>query len=399
MNRNGIASGLCLAMIGWGWVVLPARADDAPATQPAQLTTITLHVQNADAREVVKQLAAQSGVTFESSGPWMWSGQNGSPIALVSLDLDHSPFWQAVAQFCTLAHCTAWDDNAGGLRLQPSYGFQSGTLSGVMDTSGPYSVVAQSIQRSSTANLATGDISHNDCIQLQLYVDPSLRILRYAQPWLDVADDDNGRSMVAQPPPPDGQMMNSFSSSPVHIQATVPLKFGPQPGRALVNLSGEWRVVVPAEIKTMTIDNVSNAVGTTTTVGDYSMTITSCRLQGASGNVGMTVKRKTPPPPNPVAGAISQALFGANSGPDQTDFLMYKLQGGALTLVDADGKSIAANGGGGGGLDQVQWNVSVFPGNQTGWGKPPIKLVWKIATQIRTDTVSFHFKDLTLPQQ
>jgi hypothetical protein len=376
-----------------------ARADGAPATQP---TTVTLHMEDADAREVLRRIAAAAHMEIQLFPPWMWSGTNGSPVTIVSVNFDHEPFWQAVAEFCKVAHCSV---NQGGfgsgtLQFQQSYNNQdNGMLGGVMDASGPYAVVAQSIRRSATTALATGRVSHDDCIQLSLFIDPALRLVMTSRPWLEVAEDDQGQSMVPTQKPDASINAAMYSSTPWQTNSTAELKFPEHAGRRLATVSGHWLVEVPAEIQTLTINDVQKAVNKKTTVGDYSMTITSCRLNGASGQIAMNVSRAPQAPVNPVLDHVAQMVFGIPQQPRRPDYLMYKLQGAAITLVDANGKIADVNGGGGGGVDEVQWQVSVSSQPQSDWGKPPIKLVWKIVTQTEIRSVDFHFKDLPLPQE
>jgi hypothetical protein len=261
-----------------------------------------------------------------------------------------------------------------------------------MDTFGSYTIIATAVERDASVNLATNRTSHNDSLHLQLYVDPAVHVLQISQPVLTQADDDNGQSMLPDSPAQNQRLMNGQFGG-LSAQGSAALKYPPQVGRRLVNVSGEWDVQVPAATTDLTINDVSSAVGQTTTAGDYSLTIVSCDLHGRSGRINLTADRK------PFPGILSR-IFPAVPSAGGPDFLMYKLQGGAIKLIDADGNIATPDGGGGGSIDQVQWNLNISQFNTPPtWGKLPIKLVWRIPTQTRIDSVLFHFKDLPLPRE
>jgi hypothetical protein len=379
----------CLISCGIAW------ADDAaaPSTQP---TTVTIHATEADPQQVFEDILKAGGLKTAVNNPWMWGGINSGKPALISVNFDHVPFWQAMAQYCAATHCMVYSDYQGGIRVQPNS--EPGMLGGVMDTFGSYAIVATNVERDANINLINSRTSHNDYLHLQLYVDPAVQALRSAQPWLTQADDDNGQSMLPDAPPQAQMMMNGQMGNNLSFQGSAALKYPPQVGRRLVNVSGEWDVEAPSEFTVLTIDDVAAAAGKTTTAGDYSITIISADLLGRNGRINLTANRK-PAPQNPVNGMFAQVFPGVRPG-SPPDFLMNKMQGGAIKLIDADGNVTTPSGGGGGGMDQVQWNLNVMQmNNQTPWGKAPIKLVWKIPTKTRIEAVTFHFKDLPLPQE
>jgi hypothetical protein len=352
-----------------------------------------------DARDALDHIAKQAGIEIKFNPPWLWSGQNNSPVEVLSIDLDNAPFWSAMSDFCTAAHARVFENGPQGLMIGEDATPSTSHLGGVMITSGPYAVVATRITRNAQTDLATGQTSRFDNLLMSLYVDPNIRITSHSQAWLEIANDETGQSLLPDHNAnADTVQMLGISYERFCIQQQAALKFPAHPGHSLALVRGGMLIETPDQVSTIQIDDITQSIGKLYTAGDYSLQITACHLAQSSGNLAFTASRKprpAPPPDKPVAHTLKQLLSIPQPLP-RTDWISNRLQGNAPTLINADGTQISAGGGGGGSDTRVDWTMNF---NQSIPIQQPVKLVWRIPTKLRTDTVQFEFKDLPLPQE
>jgi RNA polymerase sigma factor (sigma-70 family) len=351
------------------------------APDPSEVTPITMHFRNTDARDAIRQLAAQANVSMNVWPDYYLSGQyNSSPVQL-TMDLNAVPFWYAVDQICGATHSQVQKigGNATISVLQGSPGMSG--LCGILYQSGPITFVATSVEHNRGFRLSDKTTQRNDSVQLEMLVDPAVLLLNYDNvAVLSRAVDDKGTSMVVASEPQQAQpnMRNAFGDWRIPI--LVPILYPPSPGTEITDLAGSIRVSLASHFSPMAIEDATHSIGKSKSAGAYSMRLDSFTLNNA-GNL--------------YVGSIRVSLHRSADAPGR-DIALSEQSINSVTLIDAVGErmtiSVQPNGPDG---DSATAEGSFG----SSMGALPVKLQWNVPTQTKVETLPFEFKHLPLPKE
>jgi hypothetical protein len=363
----------------------PAMAAAAAALAPPAVvvadpngpTAITLHVNGADARDVLQQIARQGHVKCQVWPDYLWSGKFGNPTQRVTLNIDNLPFWMAIGKLCAATDSNVMEmGDKQAITIGSSYHGNATGLAGVDCQSGMFTVVANTIGYSRSCDLNDATTSRNVGLSMTVFVDPKIRLVKYpSRAGLDAAQDDQGISMLdSQNNSADDPAFSLMNGPNFNLYAT--LKYSPHLGRELTHLAGHFQVMVVGGATPMVIHDISHSIGKSVSYKYYHMTLDSYSYINGSGSVLVT-----------VSSTNSHFPWGHadNDLRDKVD--------GAISIVDGTGRVIALGGGGSG--DQIHTGIDFTDEN---WHEP-VTLIWNVPTEIKTVTVPFEFKNLLLPQE
>jgi hypothetical protein len=359
-------------------VAPPATVPSAQSEQNGP-TLITLHVTDADARDVLQQIARQANVRIALWPDWCWSGTSGSKKYRVTMNLDNIPFWTAIDQLCAATKSRLIVSGSDRRSLSITEGTQRGMdFSGIKYQSGPFTVVANQITHTRTSNLVDGSTDPSDMLSMNVYLDPRFTLLKCASiAVLDLAQDDNGVSMLPANAPLSALFRPPFTDWDCQLHAY--LKYPPHPGKRLSRVTGHFDAELVQRTTPLTIDDVAHSIGKGISYEDYTMTLDSYSSINGNGSIRVTISKKR-----------SGSIWGAAD-----DGLEAEKVDDAISLVNGDGETICSMGSGSGDANERHAGVNFMFGRI----KEPVKLVWNFPEEIKTETVHFEFKDLPLPQE
>jgi len=357
------------------------RIADAP-------TFITLHAAGANPADVCAQISRQAHIGISGWPPWVWNGGAPGRASPVSLDVDQMPFWLAMQKFCDATHTEPGNvgNDVDSITLMPHGG--NGAGNAPWDQEGLFSIIAQQIVHNREVDLASGNSTKNDFVQIIVYADPKVRILKYTVPQLLQAVDDLGNSMVSS------ATMNSFSSDPFRswsIQCDLPLQFPQHFGSKLSVIEGTIVVQVPAHTELLRIPDLSRAGNAVFSAGGRKVEVESfsslpdgsIRLRARVSNLSATIAP-------PRMGLVPMGM-GLQMQPNLFEEFRQ------ARMIDAAGKSLPIIGGGSGSMTSIEYDATISPPMDRTPLKAPFSLEWKVVTEIKTETIHFKFKDLPLP--
>lgn len=325
---------------------------------------ITLHLKNATPQAAFQELSRQGHVLIRAWRPSLWTNRDYPPI---TLELQDSPFWEAMREVCVASELKPLFDNSDGesLVLQPDLNHD---MKCPHTTSGAFTIMLSSL--SHRRNIAAGaDQKTGDGeLLLSFFVDPRWRVMGYPGQTDFSAQLPDGTSLFAREP----MAIQGFREhSPMWLMRGT-LEKVPVAAKRLTQVSGSFKVTLLEMSELREINNVMEAGGTLSRCGGHSLQLASIQKLGEGYKVHCVVTR---------AGLSDQPWRG-------------EMEGQAIQLIDADGRPLqrseTQNQQAG---DQVSYDLSFTPGrNQT---KPPAKLAWQIPLEQHELTVSFQLDDLT----
>ena len=372
-----------------------AQLDQLRADRP---TTVSLHVANANPRDVFAELGRQAGVRFAYLPDMLFQPQFG-PAPKVTLDLTDRPFWSAVDEVCKQAGARATTFNqTGGADLTIMAGAGDPLLTGPVSDQGRLVMVAQTYDRARQISYADGTSSGSDTVTLLALIDPKLRLSEPSQPLatVTVATDDKGASLVTTPTavaaaaglvrrgrgrPVPMRMMNAaafarsvgrgYTGAGPMRQLTVDLKPPSAGATKVAVLKGTVALSVVGRSETMTVDDAAHAGHVVRTVGRFVVDVDKVAVtdHGVSYTLSVRSTDGTPvPSPLPEVRLEDAAghPIGGYTGSRSSD------SDGTRTRLTAELNTTTPVTG-------------------------PVRLLWTVATQTRTVTLPFEIHDLALP--
>jgi hypothetical protein len=354
-----------------------------PASQPIapdQLakSLITLHVADAHPSKVCESLAEQSGATI---CPWpaqIWTEQGGQAPPRITLDLEAATFWSAMARFCAAANVRPqFVGGQPGICLVP--GSAGGMLGGRLDDRGAFAIVASQIARNRAASFADDSMSRDDRIELLVYIDPAVNVLRFARPMALETAVGNGGIKLLPRQPGGGEMVGLDWHGPRWMVAThARLDLPPDAGRKIARLKGSLRVQVVGRAAPLEIDDLENAARREVSAGNRTVKVT--RFQIVDEHSAMLDLELTRP--------REAELLGPS--------LLAELR--AVQIIDGEGTRVTSEiSGGGGNALRAHWHGRFADARLRLKSGKPIKLVWNVPVEAQTVDVPFEFRDLPLP--
>jgi hypothetical protein len=348
-------------------------AADAP-------TCISLHVKNAKPAKVLKEISDQAHTIVAGWPDVFWTGQQPGVIPNVTLDLDHVTFWTAIQQVCAITHSHPQYIGQG----QPGDVSLIMGNAGTWDQEGLFAFVPMTINHSSQVDLIDGSQTRDDSMMLSVFIDPRVHLAGWDSPRITVAEDEHGLSMLSRSVLPPGPNFDFLPQSGPYVGApprwsintSLPLAFPAHRGDVLARLGGTMLFRLHDMGSLLQIDDLTNAVGKSTTVADQTATVTACTFDGnTTVTLHVRLSRKT--------GA------GGSHGAEP---VLHEFD--SARIVDAAGQQLVPSGHGTGTDAQIDWEAT-FTGKKP--AKPPFSLRLPITTPHAPMTVTFNFKDLPLP--
>jgi hypothetical protein len=336
---------------------------------------ITLNVKDAKPQDVFAEIAKQARAEFALQPRNMWTMRN---FPLLTMNVERVNFWAALKEACSKAGVSPmpWG-NQRGMTLQP-HGMQM-QWNGPASFSGPFMVVANRIQKSSSIELANAaNVQRDFSVQLTVFAEPKVRVLQSSyNVKIDEAVDDKGNNLVTSDRVHDGMS----SGNQWMWTLTARLNWPENPGTKLTRLKGNVRFIVQTRSETLDVPGVAAAKGAVKTVAGRRVLIKEVKQNGSSVELHVTVYRD----------GMGQAEWNA------MDYPYY-----AVRMLDKDGRALTSNGWGGGrGQNEAnyQWTFS-----RDAWGGgdnekigEPYRLLWEVPLETREVRAAFDFKDIPLP--
>jgi hypothetical protein len=346
-----------------------ARLDLAAANRP---TLITLHVKDANPRDVFESMGKQAGLDIGFLPENLWQ-QPRLLVPPVSIDLAQQPFWDAMGQMCRLAGVRVQMMNSGGgNRLTACQGnVGEDYFAGPRSVDGRFIVQPLQIMRNQTVSFApTLSRTSTNQIQFQVLVDPKVSVLQVAnQAVLTDATDDKGNSIAVK-----GANLFGYQMGPGLIfQVYAALASVGDGASKLDTLAGVIGVTVAGKVEHLDLPDATAAVNQVNSVGDWTLMITSCHIGDHDGSFSATIQ-----------------VPARNADPNTVFTVINHIR-----LVDAANRTLSAAGGmwNGNGLEyKIRRN---FSGSDP--IHPPVSVKWDVPTHVEHKTISFHFTDIALP--
>jgi|GEM_PF-2897659 len=376
------------------WMAVHAAMADPDAPNDADfspLTLITLHMKNVPAAEVLAEINKQASFRITALPA-------NSLKEAISLDLDQTPFWPAMAQFFSLTRTepgnTIESSEAFSIRaMAPG----AGDFGAAMQNSGMFCFVPTLIQSNRNVRNTASTSSGEDTLAFQILVDPKMRVTQWQQPVLESAEDENGLSLMPTRPP-----VRTISSAGeiTAFQLVAPMHFPPQRGKRVADVRGSFVLSAATTVGHIVVPDVAQAVGKTISKAGRTLTIDSISADTKAPHIRVTFTRV------PGSGLKNREILSELAG---------------LRCMDATGKIIAMSGSSDS-KDPDFLTMDYFPqrpaaaraGATTRAGaqlplpsqtqaasspiKMPLKMTWDFPANEKSMNVTFEFKDIPLPQ-
>ncbi len=349
---------------------------------------VTLHLKDTPLQEALDAIGKQAHAEIRSQ---LHFSQKSQPPTL-TLDIDRKPFWDVMAEVCTIAHATPMLENHhnGVIRLLPAV--RNWMSDSPHEVAGPFWINVTGLKHLQTVD-TEGATERNDEFTLSMNVlpEPKLSVCRLSPVHLTQAIDDAGNSLILKTNPAasaGAPFLSHISTGPSH-RIDCALSYPQHPGKTIVNLTGEITASLGQDTKDFCIDDV---LGTPTVTNP----ITQCVIHGTVSRQGADLCQLT----------LQCTRNGASD--DQWSALINTLD--AISLEDADGKPLTGfqpTLSAGGSLETDFTATRLFSRStfvamtggarqitKTGEAK---KLIWSLPTKIKSVVVPVTFKDLPMP--
>lgn len=343
-------------------------------------TMVSLDVEKLTIQQIFEELGRKTGFKFQQ-----WGGADAQrPF---TFHLDRVPFWKAIDEISQTC----------GLVLQQSYGDewlrfqQQDAFVPHLCYDGPFRFVANSFQYYRNINLnqlprnsAPSQPTESLTFSFSIFSEPKLPLLGVGQPVLEVATDQDKRSML----PTVGNQANditvrrSFNGGyrSYHQQASVTLNPQGDRSRSLKVLKGTIPVMVLLEQKPEVVtDKILAAKGK-----DFKMGSVRFAIEDVVEEAGPRYQ-------------IKMNITNDEGKATPNDYSWQNSLHQRIEVHDAEGNKFQNNGSswGGSGAGQVNMTLHYVPPGNVKAGKPS-KLIyynWKTLQH----QLTFEFKDLPLP--
>jgi hypothetical protein len=357
-----------------------------PSTQPAAaaeaveslgpVTRITLKLDNAKPADAFAELSKQAGFELRPSPKNLWEGREW---ATVTLDLKDVSFWQAVRELCDKVGVSI---QRQGLERDMIILQGGGRIWGQAPAfeAGPFMIVARTLNRTHVVDLNAKAGDTRTCtVGMIIYSEPKLRVLRISsQPEIEVAVDENGRSLVAIQPPVVAKGVLAYANTWTWSVSAL-LHPPADAGQSISLLKGSVRALVQTRADTVEVDKIDTTRTVVKTASGHKLTVKDFRKTGTSYSLSLNVTR------DPSTGSAWKEANLSN---------MFR-------LVDSEGHALTRRSYGSGGtladsvdlqlsFAQEDWNGNAAAGE-------PAKLIWEVPAETKEVAVPFEFRDLPLP--
>ena len=313
---------------------------------------------------------------------------NQRTLGPAGLHVTRKPFWEVVLPLCKASNVWLMDIygvGGNGLHLVE---FDVNTLDAPAFVSGAFLVLADSIERTHSLQLARpADVERSFSVNLRVYPEPKLKVLRgMYSAVVETAVDERGNSLV----PTEQIDINSVENLTGHSgwpwDVYINLQDTDTTGKKLVKLKGKTRYVVQAKGESAEFVDVLKANGK------------SLDLAGARVLLESVTRRVA----DTTLFDFRLSIEQRNMPQDVWDHLTTSDSGQIITLVDAMGRQLMI-GDSSGEFDGTKMNFSLSfradnpmleehqqPGE-------PVTLKLEVPVEMRVIDVPFEFNDLPIP--
>jgi hypothetical protein len=339
-------------------------------------TLVSLDVKDASVREVIEELSRQSGYAIR---PYHDNIFEQADLPTITLAAKDQPFWQVMREVMSRGEVAIYESgrNDRVLLLMPQRNMGDMLAGAPCSHSGAFMFVATNIQRNHSVNLAhPQNVSRNMSIQLQVYCEPKVKILRYTyQPEIDEAVDDKGNSLR------NAQNGGGYASGRQSVWSiSVPLTYPQNPGERIAKLKGTLRMSVQTRSETLEVTDLASFKPLSRTVGGRRVQIASFRKTGNN--------------------QVHAKLIVHRDGMDQQVLVDLANNPQAVQLLDKDGKPWRYAGGGSSTTgDRLEMDIQFHnnAGGEEDNPGEPARLVWEVPTAVQEIAIPFEFDNLPLP--
>ncbi len=252
---------------------------------------VTLRVQDKSAKDIVAELARQSGYTIQ---------YNGNDKLRYSFNLVDVPFWEGLDKLCDAAGLNLYMQNDDGtISLS-----QNDTVNPFVAYSGPFRIVATNIN--SGRNLQLSNLQRAVPLPRQaeylglsfgIYSEPKAPIIGVGQAIVTKAIDDTGNSLMTDE---DANQSQSFYPPQLYgyrsfNQGLSVGLYRPNPKSTVVKeLAGKVTVVMLSEVRPeITIENILDVKKKTFPGRTLDLEVVSTDYQNDALTIEMTLKRRS----------------------------------------------------------------------------------------------------------
>lgn len=329
---------------------------------------ITIHLKNASPKEVFEQLNRQCFADLKVFPENLWEQQKW-PV--VTLDIEHEPFWRALSQIAASTGVTL-NHYGDGLRLMRGAGFSA---MGPSMVEGPFLVLATRINRSQSIALANNAVRSDFSIQLAIYAEPKLKVLEASTVSLSEATDDRGNSLLPDVP----QTRSVYGVGTNAWNMTAPMRYPSKPGTHIAHLKGEANFIVETGSQRLEIPNILSAHDETRTIGGLSITLHEIKKNGNGYEVSISTS-------HPAGGDQWESM-------QQSIYRQMKIYDAAGQAFEYQGMSSRTSNTGA----EMTLTLAPLPSPDGRESKVPSKFVWEIPTSTTPVSVPFEFANLAMP--
>jgi len=324
---------------------------------------ITLHVQDAPARDVADELSRQAFAPLHVFPDNLWDDKN---IPKVTIDADHQPFWAVMRKFSDQSGLDLQPYNEGP-RLMRGLGRPRGAEVVV----GPFLIVATQISRMQMVQLGPNGGQHSEfSIQITAFAEPKIVAVQGGT-MLDVKEavDDAGNSLVGAAAE---RRMFSFGGNGAW-QLIARLNWPQHPGKRIKRIVCDTSFTIQTKSERFEVDDVLTAKERTQTFG-----ATQISFNGISRNADMWELRITTTSANPFQQLIQERL----------------------QLLDVDGHPLDRRG-----MNEMRTGTQstfklLFAAGHRNDGSAvgdPSRFIWDVPLESKPVPVRFEFDDLPMP--
>lgn len=349
----------------------PIREPVVSTFDPDAATRINVDLKNASPKVIFAEIARQSGVELRTNPRELFEAGRIDPV---DLRLDDASLFSALRQACDRTGLSI--QRVGPMRefilmhgrtqIWGNYPFTE---------HGPFMVTVRHLQRVNTADLTTNTTTRVVRVQMNVYAEPRLRVVRsYNGAVLDDARDELGHKLTKHEDPTRYPERATGATWSWALQ--LPLAMPPDAGDTLALLKGHAKAVVVTRSAAAEIAFDERMKDHTTAVGDARVTVKQVQRQGEQNFI---VTLAVEPDP---AKAEDWSKIGLES---------------TFRLVDKDGRNLMRQHYGAAGgktitlmFMKVDWNGGDPAGE-------PTRLIWEVPLEMREVKIPFEFRDLPLP--
>lgn len=275
---------------------LVARLEGSVALRP---TMVTLRCVDQPVRQVVAELAKQSGYKIE-----LWPPANANDERekrLITVELNHVTFWTALQHLCDIAGLTFQEGWYGNDQktLRLDYG---SAVPPIVCLDGPFRFVARGMHfyrnidftRMGQPGLPMQEVLEHLYLNMSVSVEPRLPLLSVGVPIVTEAIDDNMQSLRL-PPANDPGMYRSYYYGHRGFMQQVQVSLRTSTGRRLKVLQGVVPVTILAvQRPKITVPKLAGLKGVTYRSGTTTIHIDDVSTVGAQTVIKMSITEATP---------------------------------------------------------------------------------------------------------